>query len=207
MSVEVGIDEIVVEVSVPVVDVTVDVSSPAVDVISGEPPLVEIGIQDAVVSVDVSTPSVTVEVVDAAVDVILSGPPGKEGTIILNGDTPPTPDLGLDGYYYLDTFRDVLYGPKTADIWPIALDPPGEVLEHEFKPDPHPQYLDKVPNYVHYQATLSKTWTVTHSMGKHPVVVVEDSAGSTIYGTITYLDLNQLTITFMFNMTGFASCT
>lgn len=207
MSIEVGVDEIVVDVSVPVVDVSVDVTVPVVEILAAETTPVEIDISDAIVAVSVSNPSVVVDVVDASVDVILSGPPGKEGTIILNGELAPTPDLGRDGYYYLDTTSDVLYGPKLDLVWPIAMNPPGEVLNHELKSDPHPQYLDAVPVYTHYQSVLASVWVVAHSMGKYPLVVVEDGGGAAIFGSIIYTDLNQLTITFASGVTGRAYCT
>ena len=237
MSVEVGVEEVVVEVLSPTYDVEVSVVNPTVEVIAQGSTIVEVGIVDAAVTV--SSPSNVIEVSTPAnvVDVILSGPPGKEGTIILNGNGVPASDLGRDGYYYLDESTDILYGPKLANAWPIAMDPPGEVTKHENKVDPHtqyllethlsdadphpqyledthltdvnphPQYLKTVPVYTHTQAILSKVWSIRHNLGKHPIVFVEDGGGSVIYGTVIYVDNNLLTITFTFSATGHAHCT
>jgi hypothetical protein len=236
MSVEVGVEEVVVEVISPTYEVEVSVVNPSVEVIASGSTTIEVGVVDAAVSV--SSPSNVIEVSTPAnvVEVILSGPPGKEGTIILNGEGEPTPDIGLDGYYYINSETDVMYGPKLVDAWPIAIDPPGEVAKHEVKTDPHPQYLGlehelaadphpqylmdshttdsdphpqylkAVPVYTHTQGILAKVWNIRHNLGRHPNVVVEDGAGSTIYGTVVYVDLNVLTITFSSSATGHAHC-
>lgn len=59
--------------------------------------------------------------------------------------------------------------------------------------------------YVHTQALLASTWTVTHNLGAHPAVSLEDAAGSVIYGSIKYLDDNTLTVSFRSTCTGRAS--
>lgn len=236
MSVEVGVEEVVVEVISPTYEVEVSVVNPAVEVIASGSTTIDVGIVDAAVSV--SSPSNLIEVSTPAhvVEVILSGPPGKEGTIILDGDGPPTSELGLDGYYYLDKVADILYGPKLGS-WPVAMDPPGLVLDHELEDDPHPQYLDythetdpdphpqylktthttdpnphpqylkTVPVYTHTQGILSTVWNIRHNLGKHPIVTVEDAGGSVVYGSVTYVDNNVLLITFAFSATGHAHCT
>jgi hypothetical protein len=236
MSVEVGVEEVVVEVLTPSYGVEVSVVNPLVEVIASGSTTIDVSVVDAAVSV--TSPSNVIEVSTPAnvVDVILSGPPGKEGTIILNGQGPPTSDLGNDGYYYLDTLDDVLWGPKTDGQWPVGLDPLEEVINHELDPNPHPQYLlethltdsnphpqylptthltdpnphpqylTAVPIYTHTQGVLSKLWNIRHNLGRHPNVVVEDAAGSTIYGTVIYVDTNVLTIAFSSSATGHAHC-
>lgn len=42
------------------------------------------------------------------------GPPGADGTIILSGVGPPSPSLGSDGQYYVDTAGKALYGPRAT---------------------------------------------------------------------------------------------
>jgi hypothetical protein len=61
--------------------------------------------------------------------------------------------------------------------------------------------------YVHNQPTLAVTWTVTHNLGKHPAVFIEDQGGSAMYGTIQYLNNNTLTVTFFRSATGRVNCT
>lgn len=50
--------------------------------------------------------------------------------------------------------------------------------------------------YNHNQGTSSASWSINHSLGKFPSVMVVDTAGSVVTGTITYTDLNNITINF-----------
>lgn len=50
-------------------------------------------------------------------------------------------------------------------------------------------------NYTHVQAS-SNTWVIAHNLGKIPSVTVQDNSGNTVFGDVTYTDLNNLTITF-----------
>lgn len=50
--------------------------------------------------------------------------------------------------------------------------------------------------YVHEQNSSSNTWTINHGMNKYPSVSVQDSAGTTVIGEITYNDKNTITLTF-----------
>lgn len=52
-------------------------------------------------------------------------------------------------------------------------------------------------NYVHVENTPSAVWSVSHNLGKKPAVVVVDSADEVVYGEITYLDDNNITLTFV----------
>lgn len=61
--------------------------------------------------------------------------------------------------------------------------------------------------YVHHQSVLSTLWDVQHNLGRHPSVSVEDGGGSTIYGTIKYVDDSRLTVGFKAPATGRANCT
>lgn len=59
--------------------------------------------------------------------------------------------------------------------------------------------------YRHNQSAASTTWTVNHGLGFYPSVFVQDSAGTVIYGDVTYLDSNNLTITFESATGGYAN--
>lgn len=50
--------------------------------------------------------------------------------------------------------------------------------------------------------TFQSTVTVTHNLGKYPSVTVFDSAGSEIEGSIEYVDINTLIVTFTNPFTG-----
>lgn len=55
---------------------------------------------------------------------------------------------------------------------------------------------DKDKHYTHNQSVASSTWNVNHNLGKYPSVTVTLSTGQVGYGDVTYIDENNLTITF-----------
>lgn len=50
-------------------------------------------------------------------------------------------------------------------------------------------------NFTSIQGS-SASWVIAHNLGKIPSVTIQDGSGNTIYGDITFTDLNNLTITF-----------
>jgi hypothetical protein len=59
-------------------------------------------------------------------------------------------------------------------------------------------------SYHHVQGVVSDTWSIQHNLGYHPNVTVQDSAGDTWEGAVTYDDNNHLTIRFMAPFSGVA---
>lgn len=53
-----------------------------------------------------------------------------------------------------------------------------------------------VTTYTHVQNSASDRWDIDHGLGRFPSVSIVDSAGSLIYGDVTYNDENSLTVTF-----------
>ena len=51
-------------------------------------------------------------------------------------------------------------------------------------------------NFVYTQPTPSLVWNVVHNLDKYPSVSVVDSAGTTVFGNVQYINVNELTITF-----------
>ncbi len=47
----------------------------------------------------------------------INGTNGTNGNTILNGAGVPSNGLGNNGDYYIDNTNDLIYGPKTADVW------------------------------------------------------------------------------------------
>lgn len=45
------------------------------------------------------------------------GADGDNGNTILNGITPPSNDIGVNGDFYLNTNTYFIYGPKVAGVW------------------------------------------------------------------------------------------
>lgn len=50
--------------------------------------------------------------------------------------------------------------------------------------------------YVFLQETPAKIWNINHSLAKWPSVSVVDSAGSIVVGEVSYIDENNVTLTF-----------
>ena len=46
------------------------------------------------------------------------------------------------------------------------------------------------------QATASNNWNISHNLNKFPSVSIADSGGSAVQGLISYIDSNNLTISF-----------
>ena len=57
-------------------------------------------------------------------------------------------------------------------------------------------YFSVDKNYTFVQGAASATWNINHNLGKHPSVVVVDSAGSFVYGAETHIDSNNIKIEF-----------
>ena len=50
-------------------------------------------------------------------------------------------------------------------------------------------------NFVYNQPTPSLVWNVVHNLDKYPSVSVVDSAGTTVFWNVQYINVNELTIT------------
>lgn len=50
--------------------------------------------------------------------------------------------------------------------------------------------------YTHNQLSPNSRWVVSHFLNKYPSVVVVDSAGTTVYGEIVYVDKNIINLEF-----------
>jgi hypothetical protein len=59
-------------------------------------------------------------------------------------------------------------------------------------------------HYVYTQSSSSATWNIAHNLNKYPSVTIIDSAGDYVDGLITYVDANNLTLTFSAAFTGTA---
>jgi len=51
-------------------------------------------------------------------------------------------------------------------------------------------------NFVYNQASPDLVWNIVHNLDKFPSVSVVDSAGTTVFGNVQYLNVNELTVTF-----------
>ena len=116
------------------------------------------------------------------VDIIVTPPPSTTVSVG-NVITPSTPAPKVDVYTGQPGPRGVP-GPQGAQG---IQGPPGET---------------PVIAYTHIQNAVSSTWTINHNLGFNPNVTTLDSAGTTIEGSITFVDANNLTISFSVGLTG-----
>lgn len=51
-------------------------------------------------------------------------------------------------------------------------------------------------SFIYSQLVSASVWNITHNLDKYPSVSVVDSAGTEVYGSVTYIDTNTLKIEF-----------
>lgn len=120
------------------------------------------------------------------------GPRGAPGSQILKGNGPPPNSLGANGDYYIDVADDdtPLYGPKADNEWP------DEVV-----------VLSVNSRFVFDQAAPASTWIINHPLGGFPAVSIVDSANTVVFGMVTYISEEQITVEFSAPFSGKAYLT
>ena len=58
--------------------------------------------------------------------------------------------------------------------------------------------------YSYHQINVSTTWTITHSLGYNPNVVITDTNGNIYEGNLTWPDTNTVIATFSTALNGYA---
>lgn len=60
----------------------------------------------------------------------------------------------------------------------------------------------KHSTYIHIQAVPSKVWTISHNLEKFPSTTTVDSAGTTVYGVVSYPDDKTVIVEFSSEFSG-----
>jgi len=134
-----------------------------------------------------------VSVVEDQTDVFVSlvGMQGARGYGSISGEGAPTSAIGRVGDYYIDLESNAFWGPKTSSGWPAEpFFVPGATTRH-----------------IHTQAAASSTWTINHSLGGYPSVMVVDSASTVVIGEVSYISTTQVQVSFTAPFSGFAYLT
>ena len=115
---------------------------------------------------------------------------------------------------------EVIVTPSPATVVTVSpavtpSTPPTEVNVYQGQPGPQgvqgpqgetgpqgPPGETQVISYTHTQNAVSSTWTINHNLGFYPNVVTQDSAGTTIEGSVHFVSVDQLTITFSVALSG-----
>jgi len=124
---------------------------------------------------------VELDLIDAAVELDL-----VDGEVTLEvvgevGPRGPQGDQGIQG----------VIGP-IGDTGPVGPEGPAGLSSGFFR---------------YSQAAPSLRWTFTHNLKYLPAVTVVDSAGTELFGDVTYLDDQNIQIDFAYPVAGFAYCT
>lgn len=65
------------------------------------------------------------------------------------------------------------------------------------------QKADIENEHFNYEQTVSSAiWEIEHNLGRYPSVTVVDSAGTVVYGDITYINENTIKLTFSGEFSG-----
>lgn len=65
---------------------------------------------------------------------------------------------------------------------------------------------NKDKSFIHKQNSASSEWIIKHNLEKYPAISIVDSAGSSVYGEITYIDSNTASVKFTGAFSGIAYC-
>jgi hypothetical protein len=104
-------------------------------------------------------------------------------------------DAGVAGPPNTLTIGTVTIGEPSASITGIA---PNQVLNLVYP---------AATRHVHTQGTAVTTWTINHSLGGYPSVMVVDSAKTVVYGEINYVSTSQVVVNFSSAFSGYAYLT
>lgn len=66
------------------------------------------------------------------------------------------------------------------------------------------EQIGKSTTYTHNQLAAAKTWDINHNLGKFPSVSIVDSAGTVVIGDVTYVDSNNIQLSFTSDFSGVA---
>lgn len=61
--------------------------------------------------------------------------------------------------------------------------------------------------HIHTQGTAATTWTINHTLGGYPSVMVVDSASTVVVGEVLYVSTSQVQVSFTAPFSGFAYLT
>ena len=61
---------------------------------------------------------------------------------------------------------------------------------------------DQITTYIHNQLVPNTNWPITHNLGKFPSATIIDSSGQVVIGDVSYIDNNNINLTFTSSFSG-----
>jgi hypothetical protein len=122
-----------------------------------------------------------------------SGVYDKNGELLILSDNPnPTVQSQILGSASMISFN------PTGGITEITVQKAIEQLDIRIS------ISGNTTHFRYVQSVPASTWNINHDMRKRPSVTVTDSAGTTVEGSVQYIDENNITIIFSAGFSGFA---
>ena len=114
-----------------------------------------------------------------------------------------TDNVNNFGVYKLLTFTQDLLAPNFYDATFQLVESHGALLLNKFYVFAvYPELSVPDKNYVFIQNAPSVLWTINHNLNKRPSVSVVNINNIMVYGDVTYIDDNNLTIEFSAGFSG-----
>lgn len=88
-------------------------------------------------------------------------------------------------------------GTSNAALWDLAYGWGDHSLEGYLTAATLP-----VSNYIHNQLVVASVWSITHNLGFYPSVTIVDSGETQVIGDVTYINNNQLEVSFSVGFSG-----
>lgn len=97
--------------------------------------------------------------------------------------------------------NNVIVTEDTANQVIVNQDAPNQVVVR------FPGIPQNSRRHIHTQGSVSSTWTINHTLGGYPSVMVVDSARTVVIGEITYNSTSQVVVNFTSAFSGYAYLT
>lgn len=141
-------------------------------------------------TVDDPTPSVTVEITDTDTGTAVTEVIDVNTDVELTEVELETVEIAPDSVVEVDVSEFGEPGPK-GDPGVGIQGVPGQQGDRG-APGP----AGPGANYVHTQNDPQATWVIVHNLGFHPAVTVVDSGGTTVEGSVWYVDNDTVEVAF-----------
>ncbi|CAG7581572.1 MAG: hypothetical protein SLAVMIC_00908 [uncultured marine phage] len=100
------------------------------------------------------------------------------------------------------TFEYEISGTASLTLVDFGGQPPSYYLNRQNHTNTQTSTTISDFNYVHNQSFTASTWNIAHNLGRYPNINIVDNSNLEIEGSIEYVDLNNIEITFNSGVSG-----